>query len=127
VSIAQDQGFITGLIPEMYEGGISLLQYADDIIFMFEDDLKNARNLKVILCTFEHLTGLKINFMKSKVYCFGSTIERQELRGKRNMHIYSLSKAGAVPFNYLGMPLHYKKLSRIDWKPVEEKVERKCP
>jgi hypothetical protein len=25
------------------------------------------------------------------------------------------------------MPLHYKKLSRIDWKPVEEKVERKCP
>lgn len=31
---------------------------------MFEDDVDSARNLKLILCIFEQLTGLKINFRK---------------------------------------------------------------
>lgn len=57
---------------------------------MFEDNVENVRNLKVILCTFEHLTGVKINFMKSEVYCFGSAIERQE----KYAYIYSLAKLG---------------------------------
>jgi hypothetical protein len=35
VSRAQEQGFISGLIPEMYEGGLSLLQYAEDKIIIF--------------------------------------------------------------------------------------------
>jgi hypothetical protein len=91
-------------------------------LLYFEDSLENARNLKVILCTFELLTGLKINFMKSEVYYFSSANERQD----KYAYIFTC-KSGVVPFNYLGMPLHYKKLSRIDWKPVEEKVERKCP
>jgi hypothetical protein len=59
--------------------------------------------------------------MKSEVYCFGSTIERQE----EYAHIFTC-KARVVLFRYLGMPLHYKKLSIIDWKLAEEKVERKC-
>jgi hypothetical protein len=54
-----------------YEGGLPILQYTDNAIFMFEDSLDDARNLKIILCTLEHLIGLKINFMKSDLYCFG--------------------------------------------------------
>jgi hypothetical protein len=122
ISRAQEQGFIKGLIPEMYEGGLSLLQYADDTIFMFEDNLEYARNLKIILCTFEHLTGLKINFSKSEVYCFGSAVEKQE----EYAYIFTC-KVGEIPFRYLGMPVHYKRLSKIDWRPAEEKVENKCP
>lgn len=78
VNRAQEQGSISGLIPELYEGGLSVLQYANDTIFMLEDSLESARNLKIILCTFEHLTGLKINFLKSEIYCFGKAIERQQ-------------------------------------------------
>jgi hypothetical protein len=36
-----------------------------------EHDLKKARNLKLILSTFEQLSGLKINFHKSELLCFG--------------------------------------------------------
>jgi mannosylglycoprotein endo-beta-mannosidase len=122
VSRAQEQGFIKGLIPEMYDGGLTLLQYADDTIFVFEDNLEYARNLKIILCTFEHLTGLKINFSKSEVYCFGSVVEKQE----EYAYIFTC-KVGEVPFRYLGMPVHYKRLCKIDWRPAEEKVEKKCP
>lgn len=64
VGRAHEQGFIKGPAPQIYEGGLSFLQYADDTIFCFENDLEGARNLKIILCVFEHLTGLKINFLK---------------------------------------------------------------
>jgi hypothetical protein len=48
-----------------------MLQYEDDTVFSFEGDLESARNLKFILCIFEQLSGLKINFYKSEVCCFG--------------------------------------------------------
>jgi hypothetical protein len=31
----------------------------------------NRVNMKLILCTFEQLSGLKIDFHKSEIYCFG--------------------------------------------------------
>jgi len=36
-----------------------------------EDDLEKASNLKLLLCAFEQILGLKINFHKSEVFCFG--------------------------------------------------------
>jgi hypothetical protein len=40
------------------------------ILFM-EHDLEKAQNLKLILSAFEQLSGLKINFHKSELFCFG--------------------------------------------------------
>jgi hypothetical protein len=36
-----------------------------------EHDLEKARNLKLILAAFKQLSGLKINFHKSELFCFG--------------------------------------------------------
>jgi hypothetical protein len=36
-----------------------------------EHDLQKVVNMKLILCLFEQLSGLKINFHKSEIYCFG--------------------------------------------------------
>jgi uncharacterized protein YpuA (DUF1002 family) len=33
--------------------------------------------------------------------------------------------AGAFPFNYLGIPMHFRKLSNKDWKMVEERIEKR--
>jgi hypothetical protein len=30
-----------------------------------------------VLCDFEHLSGLKINFHKSEVFCYGAAKERE--------------------------------------------------
>jgi hypothetical protein len=54
---AKADGQVEGLIPHLVEGGISILQYADDTILFMERDLQNALNMKLILCIFEQLSA----------------------------------------------------------------------
>jgi hypothetical protein len=54
---AKSDGQIEGVIPHLVDGGLSILQYADDTILFMEHDLKKARNLKLILASFEQLSG----------------------------------------------------------------------
>jgi hypothetical protein len=56
-----------------------MIQYVDDTILMFEDDVDSARNLKPILCIFEQLTGLKINFNKREFYLFGKVVDKIDI------------------------------------------------
>jgi hypothetical protein len=44
-----------------------VLQYADDTIFCLKNEMKIARNVKLLLYIFEQMSGLKINFDKSEV------------------------------------------------------------
>ena len=68
---AKLDGQIEGVVPHLVHGGLSILQYADDTILFMEHDLDKAVNLKLILSAFEQLSGLKINFHKSELFCFG--------------------------------------------------------
>jgi len=112
---------ISGIVPHLVDEGLSILQYADDtLLFMDHDhDLENARNMKLSLCAFEQLSGLKINFHKSEIFCFGAAQESlpqyTELFGCK----------GAFPMRYLGIPIHYRRLSNADWKRVEERFEKR--
>ena len=40
-----------------------------------DHDLEKATNLKLIISAFEQLSGLKINFHKSELFCFDETQE----------------------------------------------------
>jgi hypothetical protein len=71
IARAKKDGQVDGLIPHIVDGGVFTLQYVDDTIFFMEHDLQNALNMKLILCIFEQLSGLKINFHKSEVFYFG--------------------------------------------------------
>lgn len=79
------------------------MQYADDTIFL---NLKYARNLKFILVIFEQMFGLKINFQKSEVYCFGNAIDKKELYDD----IFTCPNK-KLPMSYLGVPIDHKTLS----------------
>src|SRR3954465_3327368 len=68
---AKTDGQIEGVVPHLVDGGLSILQYADDIILFMEHDLEKAKNLKLILSAFEQISRLKINLHKSDLYCFG--------------------------------------------------------
>jgi hypothetical protein len=68
---AKDEGQISGIVPHLVQDGISILQYADDTIIFMDHDLKKAQNMKLLLCAFEQVSGLKINFHKSELFCFG--------------------------------------------------------
>jgi hypothetical protein len=43
-----------------------------------EHDIEKALNMKLILCIFEQLSGIKINFHMSEVFCFGKARNVQE-------------------------------------------------
>ena len=62
-------------MPHLVDGGLSILQYADDTILFMEHDLDLPRNLKLLLSAFEQMWGLKINFYKSELFCFGEATE----------------------------------------------------
>jgi hypothetical protein len=53
------------LIPHLVDGGLSILQYTDDMIIFMEDDLERANNMKLVLCALEQLSGLKIISIKA--------------------------------------------------------------
>jgi hypothetical protein len=62
----QENGLIKGLVPKYIDNGLSVLQYADDTILCLENDVEGAQNMKFLLCIFEKMSGLKINFNKSE-------------------------------------------------------------
>jgi hypothetical protein len=71
IKCAKNDGLIEGVIPYLVDEGLSILQYTDDMILFMEHDLEKAHNRKLILLAFEKLSGLKINFHKSELFCFG--------------------------------------------------------
>ena len=78
IARAKEDGQVGGLIPHLVEGGVSILQYADDTILFMDHDLPKAVNMKLILCIFEQLSGLKINFDKSENFCFGKAKQEEQ-------------------------------------------------
>jgi hypothetical protein len=69
------------------------------IIFM-EHDMEKAINMKLI-CNFEQLSWLKINFHKSEPFCFGCAKEEDNNYKQLFGH-----EIGKLPFSYLGIPIH---------------------
>jgi hypothetical protein len=78
INRAKEDGQVNGLIPHLVDGGVSILQYAGDTIIFLDHDLEKALNMKLILCIFEQLSGLKINFHKSEIFCFDKAKEEEE-------------------------------------------------
>ena len=75
IARAKEAGQIEGVIPHLVQDGLSILQYADDTVIFMSHDVEKAVNMKLILSTFEQLSGLKINFHKSEISCFGKAKE----------------------------------------------------
>jgi hypothetical protein len=106
---ATEDNQFKGIVPHLIPGGLSILQYADDTLVFLYHNLENARNTKLLLTLFEQMSGLKINFHKSELFCYGSTKEY-------DLH-YSLifgCGIGSMPFKYLGIPMTHRRLRNSD-------------
>jgi hypothetical protein len=120
IARAKEDGQVDDLIPHLVDGVVSILQYVDDTIIFMENNLEKALNMKLILCIFEELSGLKINFHKSEIFCFG-----QEKEVENEYKILFGCEIGSLPFRYLGIPFHFCKLKNGEWKPIEDRFEKK--
>jgi hypothetical protein len=78
IARAKAEGQVEGVIPNLIEDGLSILQYADDTIIFMSHDVQKAVNMKFLLNTFEQVSGLKINFHKSEIFCFGKAKDHEE-------------------------------------------------
>jgi hypothetical protein len=66
------------------------------------------------------MSGLKINFHKSEVYCLGQAKNRV-----RQFEEILTCKFGDLPMKYLGIPIDEKRLVNSRWNPVVEKMGKK--
>ena len=83
-----------------------------------EHDLEKAKNLKLVLSAFEQLSRLKIIFHKSELFCF---VEAQEEVGLYNELFGCCHRT--FPIRYLGIPVHYRRLTNAEWKIAEERLQ----
>jgi hypothetical protein len=82
-----------------------------------ENDLKMAVNMKLILCMYEQLSDLKINFHNSDIFCFGQAKEMENQYKK----IFECTTV-ALPFQYQEIPIHYRRLLNKEWNPGTDKA-----
>jgi hypothetical protein len=52
INRAKEDGQVSRFIPHLVDGGVSILQYADDTIIFLDHDLEKSLNMKLILCIF---------------------------------------------------------------------------
>jgi hypothetical protein len=114
---AARQGFITRLLPQVVEGRIISLQYADDTLLFLENDMDKASILKWLLVCFEQMSRMKINYDKSDLLTVGVDEDRANDFAK-----LFCCKRCDFPIKYLGVPLHFNKLTRKDLQPVVDKI-----
>ncbi|GJS75871.1 putative RNA-directed DNA polymerase [Tanacetum coccineum] len=120
VSEAVDKGIFKGIVVGSDRVMVSHLQYADDTIFFREWNKENAKSLMCILKCFEEVSGLRVNFNKSKLYGVGVTggeiIEMARWMG---------CGVGEFPFTYLGLPIGVCMRRTCAWNPVVEKFKKR--
>jgi len=78
----------------------SMLQFIDNTIFFCKADVKNIMTIKCVLKCFELVSGLKINFTKSKIVGLG--VKDNVLHKFSEILNCSIME---VPFKYLGVPV----------------------
>ena len=76
--------------------------------------------MKLVLCMFEQLSGLKINFHKSEIFCFGKAKEVED----QYRNLFGCESV-SYPFRYLDFPIHFRMLKNGEWKPIEDRFEKK--
>lgn len=76
---------------------ISLLQFADDTIMAGKGTWDNLWSIKTIFCSFELVSGLKVNFHKSNLVDINLNSQFLEVAFS-----FLLCSLDAIPFKFLG-------------------------
>jgi hypothetical protein len=98
-------------VSHLIQGGVTHLQYVDDMILLLELDDNSIANMKFLLIAFEILSALKINFLKSEIIVMGASQEEQAMVAN------ALNcKQGAFPFTYIGFPMADRSFTMAEWE-----------
>jgi len=98
---------------------ISHLLFADDALVFCGASPKHLLYLRMLLLSFEAVSGLKINLDKSVLVLVGLVDNMDELAGILGCGVSSL------PLKYLGLPLGAPFKNKSSWDEVVGKIERR--
>lgn len=98
---------------------ITHLQYADDTLLFCPVKVEYLLNVRKTLIAFELLSGLKVNFFKSFLYCLNTDSVRVDELARQ-----LCCKVGEIPFTYLGLPVGANGRGKNLWGPCVEKMEK---
>ncbi|XP_016177686.1 uncharacterized protein LOC107619974 [Arachis ipaensis] len=99
---------------------LSHLQFADDTILFCPPEEETIRNYKRLLCCFELMSGLSINFEKPSFI----PVNCEECWMRQMCQLLGCKEA-SLPVRYLGISLGANPRLVKTWKPVIDKVEEK--
>lgn len=117
---AKRHGMINGVKVGKEKVEITNLQYADDTNLVGEASEKEVISMKAVMRIFEIVSGLKVNFAKSRL--IGVNVDEEWLS-----HMADLLNCGKgqIPFKYLGLPVGANPRRCDTWKPVIDSVKKK--
>ncbi|GKC04705.1 reverse transcriptase domain, reverse transcriptase zinc-binding domain protein [Tanacetum coccineum] len=120
VNEAVEKGIFRGVTMGTNNITVSHLQYADDTILFGEWSKENAKSLMCILKCFEEVSGLRVNFKKSKIY--GIRVNEGEMM---DMARWMGCNIGEFPFTYLVLPIGENMRHVNAWIHVVEKFKKR--
>ncbi|PNX78122.1 ribonuclease H [Trifolium pratense] len=97
-----------------------ILQFADDTILMGKGVWDNLWTIKVMLRSFELVSGMSINFVKSKLY--GLNIDSRLLEVGST---FLSCRFDMLPFKFPGISVGANPRRKETWKPVVEAMSSK--
>ncbi|XP_058784431.1 uncharacterized protein LOC131659235 [Vicia villosa] len=97
---------------------VDILQFADDTLIMGEGNRKHVRALKAVLRAFEIVSGLGINFHKSKLIGINSNDHFLDAVS----HFLSCKREESS-FHFLGIPIGCNPRKESSWNPIVDKMK----
>ncbi|WVZ83331.1 hypothetical protein U9M48_030492 [Paspalum notatum var. saurae] len=115
IDMAAERGILSPTLSSTARLRCSL--YADDAGIFLKASKEDVQALANILDTFSRCSGLKINLNKIEMYpihCHGLPLSEilQSFPGK----------VTSFPGKYLGLPLHYRQLRKVEVQPLLDKI-----
>ena len=114
-------GLIRGFKVEGRRGGgecVTHLLFANDTILFCDADVEQIIHIRLLLLSFQVVTGLKVNVHKREMVPIGEVEDVHALAEILGCRV------GELPMSYLGMPLKASHNFPSIWNPILEKFER---
>ncbi|KAG7571789.1 Endonuclease/exonuclease/phosphatase superfamily [Arabidopsis suecica] len=109
-----------GVHPKCKALNMSHLSFADDIMVFTDGSLQSLHGVLAVFDEFARMSGLNINVSKSSLFAAG--------RGKQHLENEAVNVGLAVcelPVRYLGLPLTTKAMTKLDYEPLLEKIQKR--
>ena len=120
MDLAAHKGLINQILPKVAKLRCSL--YADDAAIFANPDQSELHSITQLLHVFNKCSSLKVNLSKTEIFpirCSDDIISEALINFP--------GKVCSFPGKYLGLPLHTRKLRRVDVQPLLDKIAGRLP